>query len=552
MRVPLCFAAAAFVALPAAFLQPAPAAGPVQPEAVTASGVLRGVEEGGVRSFRGIPYAAAPTGPLRWRAPQPLPPWSGVRGAEAYGKDCMQHRLPFDSTPSFQPMSEDCLYLNVWAPADAAGGAPVMVWIHGGGLVIGSGAAPVFDGSAFARKGVVLVTLNYRLGRFGFFAHPALSAARAGEPIGNYGLMDQIAALQWVQRNIAAFGGDPRNVTIFGQSSGGVSVAHLMSSPPARGLFARAIVQSGGGREHWARMDQAVDDGFGTHLAAPEAGLRFAREQGIAGGSDAAALAALRALPAKAVLGKVAFLGGDAATDPAPMIDGEVAPADTDEAFRSGSEAAVPLLIGTTDDELGALPGFIQRRNTAKLMPRFGQHAAALDAWYGPGKTRPEDLFDDAAFVEPARFLARHHLAGGAPVWLYRFGYVATAERSQHPGAEHASELPYVFGTLDLAPPYFTLSRALGAVVLSWFGGHSSARRVSSAEDYRMSGLVQDAWIAFARDGDPAAGAGAAWPRYTADNGALMQFTRAGAAAGPDPWRERLDAITASYPEAQR
>jgi para-nitrobenzyl esterase len=511
----------------------------------TEAGALQGTGDGAVESFKGIPYAAAPLGPLRWRAPQPAAPWPGVKPAQQYGNDCMQHRFPFDSAPSFQPLSEDCLYLNVWTPAHAAARLPVMVWIHGGGLVLGSGSAPVYDGSAFARKGVVLVTLNYRLGRFGFFAHPALLGEHPGEPVGNYGLLDQIAALRWVQRNIAAFGGDPGNVTIFGQSSGGVSVAHLMASPPAQGLFAKAIVLSGGGREHWAQLRQPVDDGFGKHASALDAGSAFAKTQGIAG-EDAAALAALRAVPAQAVLGEVSFLHGADPTDPAPMIDGEVAPTDTDQAFIAGREAPVPLLIGTTDDELGAVPGFMMRKNLKQIMPRFGARAAGLDAYYGAGKSRQEDLFDDTAFVEPARFLARRHLAHGTPVWLYRFAYVATAERGAHSGAEHASELPYLFGTLDAAPPYLSTGRMLFKWSLSWTGIHVWEHRSNSDEDRRMSQSLQDAWIAFASTGNPGGG----WPAY--DGAALMNFSDQGPMAGPDPRQARLDYIDQSYPEPQR
>ena len=194
-------------------------------KAVVDSGPIEGRAAGGVAAFRGVPYAAAPVGELRWRPPQPIPAWTAPRDASRFGSDCVQHPLPtFIDPGSGQPMSEDCLYLNVWAPAQAKG-KPVMVWIHGGGFTVGSGAMAVADGAALARQGVVVVTLNYRLGRFGFFAHPAL--ARPGEPTGNYAIMDQIAALQWVKRNIAAFGGDPANVTVFGESAGGGSVLAL-------------------------------------------------------------------------------------------------------------------------------------------------------------------------------------------------------------------------------------------------------------------------------------------------------------------------------------
>ncbi len=208
--------------------------------------------------LQGLPYAAPPVGPLRWRPPQAPAGWSGVRDASAYGDDCVQKRAGWDSTQSKLPVSEDCLTLNVWAPADAKG-LPVMVWIHGGGFTMGSGSQPLFDGAKLARRGVVIVTLNYRLGRFGFFAHPALTAEGAGAPLGNYGLMDQVAALQWVKANIATFGGDPAKVTIFGESAGGGSVIQLMLMPSAQGLFRAAAVESGGGRDDWPTLAKAEE-----------------------------------------------------------------------------------------------------------------------------------------------------------------------------------------------------------------------------------------------------------------------------------------------------
>lgn len=230
-----------------AMSQSPPSAG-VPVETQIDSGTLRGREADGIKSFKGIPYAAPPVGELRWRAPAAPTAWSGVREADQYGSDCVQNRVSWDKTQSAQPTSEDCLTLNVWAPA-AAKKAPVMVWIHGGGFVMGSGSQPIFDGAKLAGRDVVVVTFNYRLGRFGFFAHPALTREAAGAATGNFAFMDQVAALEWVKRNIAAFGGDPGNVTIFGESAGGGSVNQLMLAQPARGLFHKAIAQSGGGRD---------------------------------------------------------------------------------------------------------------------------------------------------------------------------------------------------------------------------------------------------------------------------------------------------------------
>jgi len=259
-----------------------------QTTAHTTAGTLEGVVSGPVRVFKGIPYAAPPIGALRWKAPQPVAPWSGVRPAKEYGHDCMQEPFGGDAAPLGTPPDEDCLVLNVWTPAArAAKPRPVMFWIYGGGFVNGGSSPEVYDGSKFAEAGVVLVSANYRLGRFGFFAHPALTKEAGGAPLGNYAYLDQIEALKWVKRNIARFGGDPDNVTVFGESAGGASVNMLMISPLARGLFHRAIVQSGGGRSSTLIPAR-------TLASAEQIGVAFAAEAGVAG-DDAKALEALRA-----------------------------------------------------------------------------------------------------------------------------------------------------------------------------------------------------------------------------------------------------------------
>ncbi len=265
----------------------------------TESGLVSGVAAEGVVSWKGVPYATPPVGDLRWREPRPAAPWKGVRVADAYAHDCMQEPFPSDAAPLGTPPSENCLYLNVWAPEKPAGPKlPVMVWIHGGGFVNGGSSPAVYDGSHFAKRGVVFVSFNYRLGRFGFFAHPVLSTENPKGPLGNYGYLDQIAALKWVQQNIAAFGGDPGNVTLFGESAGGGSVHTLMVSPFARGLFHKAIVESGGGRVGgimaMRRMREAGPNGDPSGEAI---GVAFAKSAGVTG-DDAAALTALRKLPA--------------------------------------------------------------------------------------------------------------------------------------------------------------------------------------------------------------------------------------------------------------
>ena len=286
------------------------AAAPQTPPAVVRveSGELQGVVDDGVVSYKGVPFAAPPVGDLRWRPPQPAAPWKGVRQAAEFGADCMQGRFgppPAPGAPAARVPSEDCLFLNVWRPASAAPAAklPVMVWIYGGGFMGGSGSSPNTSGTQFAKQGVILVAANYRVGRFGFFAFPALSRERPDETKGNYAYMDQIAALQWVKRNIAAFGGDPNNVTIFGFSAGGVSVHSLMASPMARGLFHKAIVESGGSRDSVLTARPMRVDGVDPNypVSAETIGINFARSMGIEG-TDQAALAKLRALSAEEVL----------------------------------------------------------------------------------------------------------------------------------------------------------------------------------------------------------------------------------------------------------
>jgi para-nitrobenzyl esterase len=265
-------------------------------EVKTATGLVIGAADDDVVAFKGVPYAAAPVGPLRWRAPQPAPAWTTPLKADKVGPLCLQKYDAKDNGVGPLPMSEDCLTLNVWRPfAEANAPLPVMVWIHGGGFVNGSGTAVLYDGAALARQGVVVVTINYRLGRFGFFAHPALTREAAGAPVANYGLMDQIAALKWVRDNIGGFGGDPRQVTIFGESAGGASVNLLMISPAARGLFKRAITESGLGREVLSRLHETNSLGVPS---AEAAGAAFAKSLGVAGDDPAA----LRALSAEKIL----------------------------------------------------------------------------------------------------------------------------------------------------------------------------------------------------------------------------------------------------------
>lgn len=484
------------------------------------SGALQGALGGGVVSFRNIPYAAPPVDALRWRAPQAVVPWTGVRDATAFGNDCLQNRMSWDNAMSSQPTSEDCLYLNVWTPRPAANAKlPVMVWIHGGGFASGGGSSPLTIGESLAARGVVVVTFNYRLGRFGFFAHPALSAEAQGAPVGNYAFMDQIAALKWVQANIAAFGGDPRRVTIFGESAGGDSVNNLMLSEPARGLFSRAISQSGGGREHWP----ALHEDSGGQPSAEALGVAFARDVGL---KDADA-AALRALPAKKVLGDISLLDNEKKTWSGPMIDGQIITTDVAGGFAAGKQAKVPYLVGANSHELGALPGFILSGVTKELVPRLGGGADVVIGAYGSRDAFDKHFASDFNFVEPARLLATSAARSGQPTWLYRFGYIAEAKRKDLEGAPHATDVAYVFDRLD-----------------------ATGEKISDA-DRLAARQLGDIWISFATNGVPSsmvAGSDktASWTPYAAEQDLAYEISASGVTTAPAA-SAGVKAITAHF-----
>ena len=470
------------------------------------SGALTGASDGQIERFQGVPYAQPPVGALRWRPPQSLPPWTDARPAQAFGASCMQP-APMRGAPTGSPaaqMSEDCLTLNVWAPAASGSPRPVMVWLHGGGNDRGTSAGAYYDGSAFARDGVVLVSLNYRLGGLGFFAHPALTKeAGPGEPTADYGLMDQIAALQWVRRNIAAFGGDPGNVTLFGESAGGEDVLLLMSAPSARGLFAKAIVESGG---EWNVIPDLAK--------AEREGVAVAAKAGLPG--DAVTAAQLRALPASAFTG----MGED--EDSGPSVDGRLLPESALAAFRNGHAAPVPLIIGTNGNEgslLGDAP--VDPARLFQLTPEelktlrgaYGQ-AAADDAAFS------RLIWRDGFFAGPSRWAAAHQSAH-APVWLYRFSYILSPLRSRRTGADHGSEIPFVFD--------------------------SSRSPFLSDDDRKMINTMHGCWVAFARTGKPDCPGAGPWPAYDPKSEQLMAFgDQVGPAPVPD--RQALDLLNAKLP----
>ncbi len=478
------------------------------------AGQLRGQTLNEVSVFKGVPYAAPPVGELRWRAPTPVAPWAGVRAAEQFGNDCMQARPFWDATQSKQPVAEDCLTLNVWAPAKAKG-APVMVWIHGGGFVMGSGSQAIFDGARLARRGTVVVTFNYRLGRFGFFAHPALTAEAAGAPVGNYGLMDQIAVLRWVQANIEAFGGDPANVTVFGESAGGGSVNQLMVIDAARGLFAKAVAQSGGGHDVWPQLSTDLPD----KLSAESVGLAFA----IKAGASASDVAALRAIPAAKVLGGLNLLDQQEKTYSGPLVDGRLVTGGAFDAFTAGAAASVPYLVGANSDELGVIPGFLRGGMSEKAGKALGASWPAVQAAYGSKEAIEAGLLSDTTFVEPARSLAGAHASQGAPTYLYSFGYVAQGKRKPGQGAAHATDVPFVFGNLE----------ALNEPVAD--------------DDRRMAELIGDYWVSFARTGDPNGAGRPVWPAYAPVIDQRLEFRIDGVSAARPSAAAALDAIAAHY-----
>lgn len=504
MRIPIIAAVLCALASTAS-------AQPAASRAVTTDlGQVSGATADRIEIFKGIPYAAPPVGKLRWRAPQPAAKWKGVRASDKFGPACMQPiAAPGAPGPKREEMSEDCLYLNVYRPAGAPAQAgkplPVMVWIHGGGLTGGAAHNPLYDGTHFAQGGVVLVSINYRLGYFGFFAHPALSKANADDGLlGNYGLLDQIAALQWVKRNIAAFGGDPNNVTIFGESAGGLSVDGLMVSPLARGLFHKAISQSGYGRGQFVRLTEPSSN---SPRSGEQEGLDAARAAGAAG-TD---LAAIRAIPAE----KVLEAGKDLRTVYF-ILDGKTFTEDMWTTFRAGREAPVPLLIGSNSQEG---PEADYDRPQFRALVSKAAETDLIKAYGGEGLYRLE-VGSDVTFTQQARALARLHQKNGFPTYLYVFSAVSMADALKGQGARHATELRPLFVTIQPGTP------------------------LASDPAPREVGLTMNAmWRTFAATGSPSVPQ-APWPNY--DGHGIMAFTR----EGPhyfrvDPREARLDALSA-------
>jgi para-nitrobenzyl esterase len=460
----------------------------------TESGRLQGVARDGVVAYLGVPYAAPPVGELRWRPPQSPPRWQGVRRANRFGDQCMQGQRPGAAA---SPMSEDCLYLNVWTPdRRAARKLPVMVWLHGGGFFAGSGSLPLYDGENLARRGVVVVTINYRLGRIGFFAHPALAKDNPADPIGNYGLLDQIAALKWVRRNVRAFGGDPANVTLFGQSAGGTAVSDLMASPLARGTFDKAIIESG------------IFSTPSTTLEEAEAASEAAAKSWGLTDPDAAAL---RAVPADEVLGRAS---GPAARA-GPMIDGKVLPQDVAAAFEAGDIAHVPLIIGSNSYEAGFFRGMANGLSQ-RFASEWPQIEAVFDG-YGTHQTAAieGELATDMMITAPTWRAARAAARNGLPTYLYYFTYLRPSEQGHLPGPSHIDEVYAVFDHMSLVEKH------------------------PDAGTGRIVDEMESRWVRFARTGRPG-DVSSPWPSVTPESLQLLEFTNDGPVVRSDFASRRL------------
>lgn len=473
-------------------------------------GALAGRDEDGLQVFRGIPFAGAPVGEWRWRPPRPAPQWRGVRDASAFGPVCPQILQPGYTKEDLgnRPMSEDCLQLNVWTPQARAGAKrPVMVWILPGGFTRGDAGMPIYDGRALAKRGVVVVTFDYRLGVFGEFAHPALSRAQSDEPLANYHLMDQIAALRWVRANVATFGGDASNVTIFGMSAGGMSVNYLMSSPAAAGLFDKAISQSSALRMSY---DRKLAETSGPLPSLESEGVRHADKLGVSG-DDAAVLRGLRALTMQQLLDYQAKNPIGTSGGLNPVIDGHILVEPVGRAFELGHAQKVPYLTGATSWE-----GSLVRGGAASLEPVLGLLAltrAQVDPLYQePDAEKLTWKLYSEFFLATQRHLAAAHARNGQLAWVYRFSRVLDAHVGDSFGAPHGAETRYVFETLD------GLSRFAGTARSLEYGW-----RVGAA-DRAYADLVARYWVNFATWGDPNGDGLPGWPSRTAQSDVLLDF----------------------------
>jgi len=481
------------------------------------SGLISGTtaSKPGVREFKGIPFAAKPVGDLRWKAPQPAAKWDGVRKADAFGDVCMQPkgmgRLNVSvDLPDSPKASEDCLYLNVWtAAASAAERRPVMVWIFGGAYTEGAGSSPHNDGEALARKGVVVVTFNYRLGPFGFLAHPELTKESGRHASGNYALMDAIATLKWVQRNIAAFGGDPGNVTIFGESAGSAMSAGLVGSPEAKGLFQHAVSESGA----WMGL------GMGPMRTLAQAEIPTGRRGAPA--PPLAPLAELRARPADEIARTLSGAG--------MIVDGWIIPQDESLTFASGRQNPVDVLVGSNKDEGTFAANVSAMTWIGRVRQRFGDLADEYLALYPAGSDEEANRSSQMAFRDEMAWHMRLYAERQAKIGKRAFWYFFTHEPPVDPGkrdlkSTHTAEIPYVFN--NLVPPRV-------------YPDASSPQLASaSPKDRALAETVSSYWVNFAKNGDPNANGLPNWPAFKSARDAPMVI--GDIKATPDPAKLRM------------
>lgn len=463
----------------------------------TNEGLINGEKNGNILRWAGIPYAQPPVDELRWMSPQPVKGWTGVRETTQFGAACWQitGKQPPESAIKRYMMSEDCLTLNIWAPVEKKNAhLPVMVWFHGGAFRLGASWLPLYDGSNLAEQGVIIVSVNYRLGPLAVFPHRAL-AGDLSTPM-NYGLLDQMAALQWIQHNIARFGGDAQNVTIWGESAGGASVGYLLQSPLAQGLYQKAIMQSGAldlaeysREEALRRAEQVLPDDVKA-LTADQ--LRQLSPE------------ALLALPLKR-------------QQTMPVIDGVTLTATTSEMLAKGKINGVPLLIGSNNYEAGFFPPTW----AASLPGKLGANwlaASILTDGYGSGSEalKAAQLATDKFATLPTRQFADALAANGQQVWRYYFSWVSPARRKLEPGAIHTAEIPYVFGNLDSLPAI-------------------------DYQDRQLSKKLMSRWVQFAHNGNPNVIGESTWPVWHKDSVSLWSISNEGQFAISEPGIARLD-----------
>jgi para-nitrobenzyl esterase len=487
------------------------------------TGQIKGFEKDGVQTFLGIPYAAPPVGELRWKPPQPAASWDGVRECKEFGSACPQVRMPGKSGGvGLEKMSEDCLYLNVWSPAkDPSDKLPVMVWIHGGAFQLGAGSIPMYDGHHLAGKGAIVVTINYRLGPLGFLALPQLSQESPQGSSGDYGLLDQIEALKWVQRNIAAFGGDPGRVTIFGESAGAMSVLEQMVSPLSEGLFAGAISESGLFLDHGLLMYAAR-----SMEQAQQIGLQYAEGLGATGATDV--LGAMRDLPVDELIKLDRIVqDGYFLPDPkfVPVVDGWVLPDQPLALWLQGKQHNVPLLLGSNQSEgnLFTLSNPFLKNMTVeeyrnKIHQYFGSYAGQVLALYPVSQTEDikpqlsetDTLFD---FTAVSKFAATQAHASNPKTWLYRFSRARPHDKN---GACHGAELHYVFGNFKDYPDKSWTIEDLPELLIREvkYDDEDLKGTLMDSTDYKLSDAMMQYWVNFAATGDPNGDGLTAWPAY--------------------------------------